>query len=128
MTNKMQILRSTTAALRPTGQPAGTLYWNEPDQRLGITTIAGTNIDLGWPEVPADGKSYARHRKVGVLGTWKEVAALRTFDDLTLNMQTGGSVNPASSTESENWKGVNKSNRVQFGKTRTWNVSARYSF
>ncbi|MFT4567236.1 MAG: iron complex outermembrane receptor protein [Saprospiraceae bacterium] len=38
------------------------------------------------------------------------------------------STNPASSTESENWKGVNKSNRVQFGKTRTWNVSARYSF
>ena len=36
--------------------------------------------------------------------------------------------NAASTTESENWNGVNVSNRVQFGKTRTWNVSARYSF
>ncbi|GLR18301.1 TonB-dependent receptor [Portibacter lacus] len=34
----------------------------------------------------------------------------------------------ASSVESENWNGVNKSNFVQFGKTRTWNVSLKYSF
>ncbi len=38
------------------------------------------------------------------------------------------STNAASTTESDNWNGVNKSNFVQFGKTRTWNVSARYSF
>ncbi len=38
------------------------------------------------------------------------------------------SANPASSVESENWNGVNMSNFVAFGKTRTWNVSARYSF
>lgn len=35
---------------------------------------------------------------------------------------------PASEVESENWNGVNRANRVLFGKTRTWNVSARYSF
>ncbi len=34
----------------------------------------------------------------------------------------------ASSNESENWNGVNMSNFVAFGKTRTWNISARYSF
>ena len=34
----------------------------------------------------------------------------------------------ASTNETENWNGVNRSNRVQFGKTRTWNISARYSF
>ncbi len=34
----------------------------------------------------------------------------------------------ASATADENWNGINKSNRVQFGKTRTWNLSARYSF
>ena len=35
---------------------------------------------------------------------------------------------PASSNESENWNGVNQDNFVAFGKTRTWNVSIRYSF
>ena len=34
----------------------------------------------------------------------------------------------ASSTEAENWNGVNRSNFVQFGKTATWNFSAKYSF
>jgi len=34
----------------------------------------------------------------------------------------------ASTVDSENWNGVNMDNFVQFGKTRTWNVSARYSF
>ena len=34
----------------------------------------------------------------------------------------------ASEIESENWNGVNMSNFVTFGKTTTWNVSARYSF
>ena len=38
------------------------------------------------------------------------------------------SVVQASTTEAENWNGVNRSNFVQFGKTRTWNVSVRYSF
>ena len=38
------------------------------------------------------------------------------------------SVDQASTTESENWNGVNRSNFVQFGKTRTWNFSIRYSF
>ncbi len=33
-----------------------------------------------------------------------------------------------SDVEDDNWNGVNKSNRVAFGKTRTWNVSAKYSF
>jgi len=35
---------------------------------------------------------------------------------------------PASSNESENWNGVNKDNFVNFGKTRTWNISAKYNF
>ncbi len=35
---------------------------------------------------------------------------------------------PASETEDENWNGVNKSNKVTFGKTRTWNVSLKYHF
>jgi outer membrane receptor protein involved in Fe transport len=30
--------------------------------------------------------------------------------------------------DNNNWNGVNKSNRVMFGKTRTWNVSLKYSF
>ncbi len=34
----------------------------------------------------------------------------------------------ASSVEAENWNGVNRDNFVTFGKTRTWNVSVRYSF
>ena len=34
----------------------------------------------------------------------------------------------ASTSESENWNGVNRSNFVTFGKTTTWNVSAKYSF
>ena len=34
----------------------------------------------------------------------------------------------ASNVEEENWNGVNRGNFVAFGKTRTWNVSARYSF
>lgn len=34
----------------------------------------------------------------------------------------------ASTNEAENWNGVNRDNRVAFGKTRTWNVSAKYSF
>lgn len=34
----------------------------------------------------------------------------------------------ASDKESENWNGVNMDNFVTFGKTRTWNVSLRYSF
>lgn len=34
----------------------------------------------------------------------------------------------ASSNDAENWNGVNRSNFVTFGKTRTWNVSVRYSF
>ncbi len=38
------------------------------------------------------------------------------------------SVVQASTSEAENWNGVNRSNFVQFGKTRTWNVSVRYSF
>ncbi len=38
------------------------------------------------------------------------------------------SATPASDVESENWNGVNKSNFVIFGKTRTWNISAKYQF
>ena len=38
------------------------------------------------------------------------------------------SATEASTTDSDNWNGVNKRNFVAFGKTRTWNVSARYSF
>ncbi len=34
----------------------------------------------------------------------------------------------ASSVDSENWEGVNKDNRVTFGKQLTWNISARYNF
>ncbi|MEZ4908712.1 MAG: hypothetical protein R2771_13970 [Saprospiraceae bacterium] len=34
----------------------------------------------------------------------------------------------ASTVESENWNGVNKKNKVTFGTTRTWNVSAKISF
>jgi len=34
----------------------------------------------------------------------------------------------ASENADDNWNGVNKQNRVRFGKTRTWNVSAKYSF
>jgi len=34
----------------------------------------------------------------------------------------------ASANDAENWNGVNRSNFVQFGKTRTWNLSVRYSF
>ena len=34
----------------------------------------------------------------------------------------------ASASESENWNGVNRSNFVMFGKTTTWNFSAKYSF
>ena len=38
------------------------------------------------------------------------------------------STTAASNVESENWNGVNRSNFVIFGRTRTWNMSARYSF
>jgi outer membrane receptor for ferrienterochelin and colicin len=34
----------------------------------------------------------------------------------------------ASTNENENWKGINRSNFVTFGKTTTWNFSMRYSF
>ena len=34
----------------------------------------------------------------------------------------------ASADSSENWNGVNKNNFVNFGQTRTWNVSLKYSF
>ena len=34
----------------------------------------------------------------------------------------------ASENPDENWNGINRSNFVTFGKTTTWNVSARYSF
>jgi len=34
----------------------------------------------------------------------------------------------ADTDDANNWNGVNKSNRVAFGKTTTWNVSAKYSF
>lgn len=35
---------------------------------------------------------------------------------------------PATGTADGDWNGVARSNRVAFGKTRTWNVSAKYSF
>ena len=35
---------------------------------------------------------------------------------------------PAAGNDTEDYNGVNKSNFVQFGKGRTWNVSLRYSF
>ena len=34
----------------------------------------------------------------------------------------------ATGTEEGDWNGVARSNRVAFGKTRTWNVSAKYNF
>ena len=34
----------------------------------------------------------------------------------------------ADADDANNWNGVNKQNRVSFGKTTTWNVSAKYSF
>ena len=34
----------------------------------------------------------------------------------------------ADADEANNWNGVNRSNRVAFGKTTTWNISAKYSF
>ena len=34
----------------------------------------------------------------------------------------------ASPIASENWKGINKSNRGMFGWGRTWNASVKYSF
>jgi len=34
----------------------------------------------------------------------------------------------ADADDANNWNGVNRSNRVTFGKTTTWNVSARYNF
>ncbi len=34
----------------------------------------------------------------------------------------------ASNNDAENWNGVNRENEVMFGKTRTWNISAKYSF
>jgi len=34
----------------------------------------------------------------------------------------------ADADDANNWNGINKSNRVIFGRTRTWNVSLKYSF
>ena len=46
----------------------------------------------------------------------------------TLYISQANSANEASANEAENWNGVNMSNRVRFGKTRTWNVSMKYQF
>lgn len=45
-----------------------------------------------------------------------------------LYISQANSSNEASTDASENWNGINKSNRVRFGKTRTWNISMKYSF
>ena len=34
----------------------------------------------------------------------------------------------ADENDDNNWNGINRANRVSFGKTTTWNVSAKYSF
>jgi len=70
---------------------------------------ASYNIDL------ADGKLLTLRANVyNVLGEEYISRATSAFE--------------ASSTESENWNGVNRDNFVLFGKTTTWNFSARYSF
>ncbi len=48
------------------------------------------------------------------------------FNELYISRST--SADEASTNATENWNGVNKSNFVIFGKTRTWNLSLRYDF
>lgn len=48
------------------------------------------------------------------------------FDELYISKTF--SSDEASDVESENWNGINKSNSVTFGKTRTWNFSLKYSY
>ncbi|SEC51355.1 Outer membrane receptor proteins, mostly Fe transport [Tenacibaculum sp. MAR_2009_124] len=48
------------------------------------------------------------------------------FDELYLESVNGNT--QASSNPSENWKGLNTSNRARFGYGRTWNASVKISF
>lgn len=48
------------------------------------------------------------------------------FDELYIS-KASSSIS-ASNNESENWKGINKENIVVFGKTRTANITLKYSF
>jgi iron complex outermembrane receptor protein len=47
--------------------------------------------------------------------------------DATYIAESSSNVQP-SADDNENWNGVNKSNFVQWGRGRTWNVSVRYQF
>ncbi|MFD2822714.1 TonB-dependent receptor [Lacinutrix iliipiscaria] len=48
------------------------------------------------------------------------------FDEVYLESVFGN--DPASAIDSENYKGINKSNTGRFGYGRTWNVTLRYNF
>ena len=45
-----------------------------------------------------------------------------------LYISNARSSDEADENPENNWNGINKSNRVTFGKTRTWNFSMKYSF
>ena len=48
------------------------------------------------------------------------------FDEVYLESVFGST--EASINDSENYKGINKSNNGRFGYGRTWNASIRYNF
>lgn len=50
MSNKIQILRSSVAAQRPTGKEGGELYVNFQDRMLGYINAAGEAVDISRPE------------------------------------------------------------------------------
>lgn len=96
MANKLQVLRSTVAAARPTGEPAGVPYFNNADERFGIVKVDGSALDLGWPDTPGDGLTYGRTKGIvaGDLGEWAAVSTRDGYAGLAMNVATTGVVDP----------------------------------
>lgn len=97
MPNILKVLRSTTAAARPTGRAFGEIYWNNEDKTFGVVDDTGSPVDLAIALPPADDKLYAITRSstpASDPAMYKEVSPLLAYDTLTLYVSPTGTPVP----------------------------------
>ena len=97
-------------------------YYSNFYSKLGVGTEALELPSFGLLDV---GISYNHNLSNGQLLTFR-ANMYNALGEEYISRAT--SSYEADADDNNNWNGINKSNYVTFGKTRTWNVSVKYSF
>lgn len=97
-------------------------YYNNLYSNIGVGTTSLKLPDFGLLDLGVRYNFYLENNQIVTLRA-------NIYNALgTLYISRATSAIEASSNDAENWNGVNMDNFVTFGKTRTWNLSLRYSF